>query len=100
MSEMTTLEAVCENTNLYPDSSALAGSTIVYPYENESLPAIELGASIFVRTNKNLWRASTEFNLTRFGEGVDGMGDMGRRKRDFFGTWCVHSLHSAHHRLV
>lgn len=74
MSEMTTLEAVCENTNLYPDSSALAGSTIVYPYENESLPAIELGASIFVRTNKNLWRASTEFNLTRFGEGVDGMG--------------------------
>lgn len=26
---------------------------------------IELGASIFVRVNKNLWRASDEFNLTR-----------------------------------
>jgi prenylcysteine oxidase/farnesylcysteine lyase len=26
---------------------------------------LELGASIFVRANKNLWRASDEFNLTR-----------------------------------
>jgi prenylcysteine oxidase / farnesylcysteine lyase len=26
---------------------------------------MELGASIFVRANKNLWRASDEFNLTR-----------------------------------
>jgi prenylcysteine oxidase/farnesylcysteine lyase len=41
------------------------GSTIVYPYENTSLPELELGASIFVQANKNLWRASDEFNLTR-----------------------------------
>lgn len=41
------------------------GSITVYPYENTSLPALELGASIFVKANKNLWRASEEFNLTR-----------------------------------
>ncbi|KAF9015454.1 Prenylcysteine lyase-domain-containing protein [Cyathus striatus] len=40
-------------------------STIVYPYGNTSLPELELGASIFVQANKNLWRASEEFNLTR-----------------------------------
>jgi len=37
----------------------------VYPYGNTSLPPLELGASIFVSANKNLWRASDEFNLTR-----------------------------------
>jgi hypothetical protein len=37
----------------------------VYPYDNTSLPPMELGASIFVKANKNLWRASEEFNLTR-----------------------------------
>lgn len=41
------------------------GSIIVHPYEDSSLPALELGASIFVGANKNLWRASDEFNLTR-----------------------------------
>lgn len=41
------------------------GSTVVYPYGNTSLPAVELGASIFVKANKNLWRAADEFNLTR-----------------------------------
>lgn len=41
------------------------GSTTVYPYNDSSLPEIELGASIFVRPNKNLWRATDEFNLTR-----------------------------------
>ncbi|KAF9458739.1 Prenylcysteine lyase-domain-containing protein [Collybia nuda] len=40
-------------------------STVVYPYDNSSLPPLELGASIFVEANKNLWRASDEFNLTR-----------------------------------
>jgi prenylcysteine oxidase/farnesylcysteine lyase len=43
----------------------MLGSTTVYPYDNTSLPPIELGASIFVKVNKNLWRASDEFNLTR-----------------------------------
>ena len=43
----------------------MLGSTTVYPYDNTSLPPIELGASIFVKVNKNLWRASDEFSLTR-----------------------------------
>ena len=37
----------------------------MYPYDNSSLPELELGASIFVEANQNLWRASDEFNLTR-----------------------------------
>lgn len=41
------------------------GSTTVYPYNDTTLPELELGASIFVKANKNLWRASDEFNLTR-----------------------------------
>lgn len=43
----------------------LTGSTVVYPYDNSSLPELELGASIFVEANQNLWRASDEFNLER-----------------------------------
>jgi hypothetical protein len=39
-------------------------STVAYPYDNESYPAIELGASIFVPANKNLWKAAKHFNLT------------------------------------
>ena len=39
------------------------GSTTVHPYDDESLPAIELGASIFVKANRNLFRASEEFGL-------------------------------------
>ena len=42
-----------------------SGSTVVYPYDNSSLPELELGASIFVEANQNLWRASDEFKLTR-----------------------------------
>lgn len=37
----------------------------MHPYNNKSLPTLELGASIFVELNKNLWRAAEEFNLTR-----------------------------------
>jgi prenylcysteine oxidase / farnesylcysteine lyase len=44
-----------------------AGSTIVYPYNDTSLRPIELGASVFVEANKNLWRATEEFNITRYG---------------------------------
>ncbi|KAJ7770829.1 Prenylcysteine lyase-domain-containing protein [Mycena maculata] len=52
--------------DLYEKESYIGGrSTTVYPYENTSLPATELGASIFVKANKNLWRAVDEFNLTR-----------------------------------
>lgn len=46
-------------------SNYSVGSIIVHPYGNSSLPALELGASIFVEANKNLWRASNEFNFTR-----------------------------------
>ncbi|KAL0950720.1 hypothetical protein HGRIS_007496 [Hohenbuehelia grisea] len=51
-------------------------STTVYPYHDHSLPEIELGASIFVKVNKNMWRASEEFNLTRrdFHEEEGSMG--------------------------
>lgn len=61
-------------TKLFFDSSSFAGSTVVYPYEDDNLPAIELGASIFVEENKNLWRASAEFNLTRFAGEIDSVG--------------------------
>ncbi|KAL0950719.1 hypothetical protein HGRIS_007495 [Hohenbuehelia grisea] len=40
-------------------------STTIYPYNDRSLQPLELGASLFVEINKNLWRASEEFNLTR-----------------------------------
>ncbi|KAJ7284612.1 Prenylcysteine lyase-domain-containing protein [Mycena rebaudengoi] len=52
--------------DLYEKASYVGGrSTVVYPYENTSLPAVEVGASIFVQANKNMWRAADEFNLTR-----------------------------------
>ncbi|KAF9479736.1 FAD/NAD(P)-binding domain-containing protein [Pholiota conissans] len=52
--------------DVYEQSDYIGGrSTIVYPYNDSSLPELELGASIFVEANKNLWRASDEFNLTR-----------------------------------
>ncbi|KAF9229709.1 FAD/NAD(P)-binding domain-containing protein [Gyrodon lividus] len=39
-------------------------STTVYPYNDSTYAPIELGASIFVDANKNLMRASKEFNLS------------------------------------
>ncbi|KAF8167814.1 Prenylcysteine lyase-domain-containing protein [Crassisporium funariophilum] len=52
--------------DVYESRNYIGGrSTVVYPYDNTSLPELELGASIFVEANKNLWRASNEFNLTR-----------------------------------
>ncbi|KAF8912946.1 hypothetical protein CPB84DRAFT_1841381 [Gymnopilus junonius] len=52
--------------DVYESNDYIGGrSTVVYPYDNTSLPEFELGASIFVEANKNLWRASDEFNLTR-----------------------------------
>ncbi|KIJ30166.1 hypothetical protein M422DRAFT_187434 [Sphaerobolus stellatus SS14] len=48
-------------------------STVVFPYSSEEYRPIELGASIFVKANRNLWRAAQEFNLS-FAEydGEDG----------------------------
>jgi prenylcysteine oxidase / farnesylcysteine lyase len=47
---------------LYFSLSGL-GSTVAHPYDDPSLYQ-ELGGSIFVDVNKNLMRASQEFNLT------------------------------------
>ncbi|TFK36786.1 Prenylcysteine lyase-domain-containing protein [Crucibulum laeve] len=66
-------------------------STVVYPYENTSLPELELGASIFVKANKNLWRASDEFNLTRRSFGAEdyetGIWDGEKILLSFGGSW-------------
>ena len=45
--------------------SLVVGSTTVQPHDDPSLLPVELGASIFVKVNKNLWRASEEFGLER-----------------------------------
>lgn len=50
----------------------------MYPYNDTELEPIELGASIFVRINKNLWRATEEFGLERISFGDDG---------DVMGLW-------------
>ena len=43
----------------------VTGSTVVFPYNDTSLTPVELGASIFIEDNKNLWRATEEFKLER-----------------------------------
>jgi hypothetical protein len=43
---------------------SLTGSTVVYPYEDLTLPPIEVGASIFVSVNRILMRAVSQFNLS------------------------------------
>lgn len=50
------IPAVCDPTFI--------GSLTVYPHGNDTFEPVELGASIFVKANKNLWRAAQEFNLT------------------------------------
>ena len=73
---MTTLEAVSHIIYLCNRSFGLnvpQGSTTVYPYNNTAYEPVELGASIFVGVNKNLWRATKEFNLSHYGfEDEDG----------------------------
>ncbi|KII86384.1 hypothetical protein PLICRDRAFT_164925 [Plicaturopsis crispa FD-325 SS-3] len=52
--------------DVYERESYIGGrSTTVYPYNDSSLEPVELGASIFVTANKNIWRATDEFNLSR-----------------------------------
>jgi prenylcysteine oxidase/farnesylcysteine lyase len=54
-------------------------TTVIHPYDDERYPAIEVGASIFADVNKNLQRASKEFNLStgaKLGEdGITGIWD-------------------------
>jgi prenylcysteine oxidase/farnesylcysteine lyase len=52
------------------------GSTTVYPYNNTAYEPVEVGASIFVGVNKNLQRATLEFNLSLCGF-EDDDGDLG-----------------------
>ena len=80
MTESHTLAGVSSNVLASingPSNAVYVGSTIVYPYnDTTNMKPIELGASIFVRANKNLWRASDEFNLTRL-DFEDEDSDMG-----------------------
>lgn len=71
----------------------LLGSTTVHPYDDPETRAIELGASIFVKANKNMWRASEEFNLSRIGfedeDGVTGIWD----GEKFIMTACLQNFY-------
>ena len=58
-------------------TSPPAGSTTVHPYNDKTLEPVELGASIFVEVNRNLWRASEEFNLTRIDYAAGGNDQLG-----------------------
>ncbi|EKM53071.1 uncharacterized protein PHACADRAFT_259228 [Phanerochaete carnosa HHB-10118-sp] len=63
--------------DLFDSNGYIGGrSTTVHPYENPELQPIELGASIFVEANLNLWRATEEFGLYRsdWDEGEDTTG--------------------------
>ncbi|KAF8710277.1 FAD NAD-P-binding protein, partial [Rhizoctonia solani] len=43
---------------------SIPGSTTVRPYDDETIPTVELGGSIYVDANKNIVRAVKEFNLS------------------------------------
>ena len=49
----------------------------MYPHDDMTLEPVELGASIFVAVNKNMMRASDEFNLTRIKFATDDNEQMG-----------------------
>ncbi|KAH9942685.1 FAD/NAD(P)-binding domain-containing protein [Amylocystis lapponica] len=58
--------------DVYERSDYIGGrDTIVHPYDDPSLEPLELGGSIFVKSNKNLWRATDEFGLERLAFGDD-----------------------------
>ena len=62
------------DVDLFEANDYLGGrSTIVYPFDNDTYPSIEVGASIFVKANKNLWKATKSFNLTL--QDMHGGGD-------------------------
>ncbi|KAL5535268.1 hypothetical protein ACEPAF_3362 [Sanghuangporus sanghuang] len=71
---------VAVEIDVYESAEYVGGrSTTVFPYDDRTLDPVELGASIFVAANKNLWRATQEFNLTKIGfndnDGVTGFWD-------------------------
>ncbi|KAI0043887.1 FAD/NAD(P)-binding domain-containing protein [Auriscalpium vulgare] len=63
--------------DIYDKASYIGGrSTTVQPYDDDSYPPVELGASVFIPVNKNMWRASSEWDLSRtnFEEEEGAMG--------------------------
>ncbi|TDL28887.1 FAD/NAD(P)-binding domain-containing protein [Rickenella mellea] len=66
ISKAKTASGVVVDVDVYEREGYIGGrSTVVYPYNDTTLPPLELGASIFVQANKNLWRAASEFNLVK-----------------------------------
>ena len=50
---------------VYEKNNYIGGrSTTVFPYDDENLAPVELGASVYVDVNRNLVRAVKEFNLS------------------------------------
>ncbi|KAF8525199.1 Prenylcysteine lyase-domain-containing protein [Hysterangium stoloniferum] len=83
--------------DVFEKESYIGGrSTVVYPYDSQEYDPIELGASIFVTANKNLMRATEEFNLS-FNTLSDEDGELGIwdgatfrfRKNGQFSWWDV-----------
>ncbi|KZV76911.1 FAD/NAD(P)-binding domain-containing protein [Peniophora sp. CONT] len=86
--------------DVYEQNDYVGGrSTTVYPYDDMTLEPVELGASIFVAVNKNMMRASDEFNFTRIKFAADANEQMGiwdgkeflftqgTRGNGYFGSW-------------
>ncbi|EJD04227.1 uncharacterized protein FOMMEDRAFT_146234 [Fomitiporia mediterranea MF3/22] len=79
LSKAKTRAGVSVEVDVFERAAYVGGrSTTVFPYDDRTLDPVELGASIFVTANKNLWRASQEFNLTKLvldDDGVTGFWD-------------------------
>ncbi|KAJ3522141.1 hypothetical protein NM688_g8919 [Phlebia brevispora] len=63
--------------DIFDSNPYIGGRSItVQPYDNPDLQPIELGGSIFIKANKNLWRATDEFGFNRsdFEDGESTMG--------------------------
>ncbi|KAI0729978.1 FAD/NAD(P)-binding domain-containing protein [Fomitopsis betulina] len=83
--------------DVYEKNDYIGGrSTVVYPYNNTEYEPVELGASIFVENNKNMWRATEEFGLERivFGDDNNVMGIWDGKEfvlttgGSFLGSWA------------
>ncbi|TFK83419.1 hypothetical protein K466DRAFT_555076 [Polyporus arcularius HHB13444] len=73
--------------DVYDKNSYVGGrSTTVFPYGDDSLAPVELGGSVFVKVNKILWRAVSEFGL----ELEDWRGDSGDDA--VMGIWDGHEF--------
>ncbi|TBU28194.1 FAD/NAD(P)-binding domain-containing protein [Dichomitus squalens] len=72
--------------DVYDKNTYIGGrSTTVHPYDDPTLEPHELGASIFIKANKNMWRAVDEFGLER-------VGFSGEDEDDVMGIWDGHEF--------